>query len=412
MKVLLIGIGMLLSLSLNAQNGVDSLYEAGKVAAKAGNYDTAKEKLEDFLRVRSGDYDATVLLARVYYWQGKPLKALEIVESILNQASNDSETQLFLLDLLLATKQEERLLAYFMTLPSAMQKKPAFQFCRIKAWYQLERHEEALTALQSYLVSFPENQQARQLEQQLIRLLAKQAILLDLDFSSFNVPLDNWYSLAIGYENRLKQGPLQFRLHSAQRFQQTAFQLESDFYPTLNNKTTAYFGLGISNNTLFPGFRLGAELYRSLPSAWEVSAGLRYLSFRNNPLTTYTFSTTKYIGSYYINLRPFIIPFQGSVYLTSSLSARRYFKDVRHYLGLAVAVGNSPDMDFRLNDPNIEALNPDLYLLDAFSLRLDYQKPFGNRFVAKPFLEYRNEEFQAGNYRSRSSLGISLIRNF
>jgi len=205
---------------------------------------------------------------------------------------------------------------------------------------------------------------------------------------------------------------LQLRLHLANRFEQTAAQLEADFYPRLTDKTTAYFGFGLSNNTLFPTFRLGAELYRSFPKAWELSAGFRYLWFKNSPLATYTVAATKYIGRYYLSLRPFVIPFKGSVYLTSSLSARRYFKDARHYLGISTAIGNSPDMDFRLNDPSLEALNPNLYLLDAFSIRFDYQRPFGNRLILKPFVEYRKEEYQPTIYRSRSSFGLSVTRNF
>lgn len=412
MKILLIACIYLFSVDLNAQSSADSLYLAGKKAAQAGEYTLAIMQLEQLLSLRPDDYDAQTYLARVYYWKKDFSKSISLLEPALKRVPSDSETQLLYLEVLLADQKTPVVLNHIATLPSSMQEQAAFKYTKIKALHQSERHKEALEAINSFLVSTPDHLQARQLQQVLARLVARQAILIDLEMSSFNVPLDNWYSLAVGYENRLKQGPLQLRLHFANRFQQTAAQFEADFYPRINEKTTGYFGFGLSNNTLFPGFRLGAEIYRSLPHAWEISAGLRHLSFKNNPLTTYTLAGTKYIGSYYFSLRPFIIPFQGSVYLTSSLSTRRYFKDSRHYVGLSAGIGNSPDMDFRLNDPNLEALNPDLYLLDAFSLRLDYQRPFKNQLILKPFLEYRQEEFQPANYRSRTSFGLSITRNF
>jgi len=403
---------MLLSAVLFAQNHADSLYLTAKNSAYAGNYSIAIQQLEQLLVLRPGDYDGQVLLARTYYWQGELNKSLLLLTPAVRRAPNDVETQLLYLDVLLANKQSEDVLSHLLTRTAAEQEKAGFKFRYIKALYQLKRYEEALDAVNIYLVATPDNLSARELQQQLIRLVANQALLLEMEMSSFDVPLSNWYSLALGYENRLKSGPLQFRLHAVNRFDQSAAQLEVDFYPRINEKTTGYFGIGLSNNTLFPGFRWGAEIYRSLPQAWEISAGIRQLYFKNNPLTTYTVAATKYIGSYYISLRPFIIPYQGSIYLTSSLAARRYFKDARHYIGLSTAVGNSPDMDFRLNDPNSEGLNPNLYLLDALSLRFDYQRPLGNRQIIKPHLEYRREEFRPSNYRSRISLGLSLTRSF
>ncbi len=412
MKLALTLVAVLYSSLLLAQSNADSLYNAAKIAVQEEKYNLAIGQLEEMLQLRPLEYDGRILLARIYYWKLDYSLAITTLSPVVHRAPSDAETQLLYLNLLLATKQLEQLNEHLAGLPIEIQQQGAFEFCRIQALQLAGKNEEALLAINSYLVLYPDNSQARQLQQLLIRLVANQAILVDIEMNHFNVPIDNWYSLAIGYENRLQPGPLQVRLHLANRFQLTAAQLETDFYPRLNDKTTAYIGFGLSNNTLFSAFRLGGEIYRSLPKAWEISVGVRYLSFKNNPLTTYTLAATKYVGNYYFSIRPFIIPFQSSIYLTSSFSSRRYFSDSRHYLGLSAAIGNSPDMDFRLNDPNIENLNPDLYLLDAIAIRLDYQRPINNRLLLKPFLEYRNEEFRPATYRSRTSLGLSLIRNF
>jgi len=196
MKFLLTLIGLLLATTLFGQNVADSLYSSGKKNAQGGEYVLAIEQLEQLLVLRPGDYDGQVLLARVLYWKGDYTKSLKLIEPALVKAPGDAETQLLYLNLLIVTNQMSALLVHLTNLPVPMQEQAAFKFAKIKALYLAEEHEEALDALNIYLVNVPEHLQARQLQQVLVRLVANQAILADIEMSSFDIPLTNWYSLA------------------------------------------------------------------------------------------------------------------------------------------------------------------------------------------------------------------------
>ncbi len=412
MKVLLTVLFAGLVLLSRAQPLPDSLYLAGRDAAQSGKLTTAAGTLEKLLLIRTDEYDGRVLLARVYYWQGKNDSAYQTLMPALERVKTDQEAWLLHFDILLASKNAGKLLKQYDTLDESLKPTSAFRFKRVQALRMLKREDEAYDSLFVLQKEFPAEQQIQKLYGELKAGKLKNSLLLDLEYNIFNVPLSDWKSLAAGYERRTSWGTLQMRLHFANRFDQSASQFETDFYPRINAKTTAYAGFALSNNTLFPGFRAGAEIYRTLPASWELSAGLRYLNFSNNPLTTYTIAATKYLGNYYFSLRPFIIPSGNAVYITSAFAARRYLRGNKHYIGLSAAIGNSPDMDFRLNDPLSEPINAQLYLLDAFALRIDYQRMPGHQLLIRPFVEYRKEEFRPGTYRTRSSFGLSLARNF
>jgi YaiO family outer membrane protein len=402
----------LLVFSVEAQQPIKSNYEKGREAAFSGDYTLAITYLQRALVESPNDYDSQAMLARVYYWKQQPDSALLLVEAILPLAQEDAETQLLYLQLLLAESKAEKMLAHYQQLQPALANKQQFRFQQILALEAIGQEKAALDSLEKLLVNAQGLPQARAKLHQLQRKLVKHKIGAEFDYSTFDVALNDWYGLALTYERKLASGPLQFKIQSARRFAQEAAQLEVDFYPMLGQKTTAYVGFGLSNNTLFPAFRGGAELYHSLQGGWELSGGLRYLNFSNDPITTYTFSATKYLGNYYLHLRPFVIPYRDNIYVTAALQMRRYLSESRHYLGASIALGNSPDMDFRLNGPDAENINPGLYLLQAFSIRLDYQQAIRPLVLIKPFLEFRNEEFRPGDFRSRYSLGLAIYKSF
>lgn len=395
-----------------AQQPVKSNYEKGREAAFLGEYEQAVTFLQQALTETPHDYDSKVMLARVYYWKQQTDSARYYLEAVLPLAAEDAETQLLYLQLLLSVSEAEKLLTHYKQLAPEISRKQAFRYQQILALEAIGKEKAALDSLEKLLVTAQSLPQARAKLHQLQRKLVKHKVGTEIDYSTFDVPLKDWYGLALVYERKLAPGPLQFKLQTASRFAQQAAQLEVDFYPILTPKTTAYIGFGLSNNTLFPAFRGGAELYQSVNRGWEFSGGFRYLNFSNDPITTYTLSATKYLGNYYLHIRPFIIPYRDNVYLTAALQMRRYLSESRHFLGLNFAIGNSPDMDFRLNGPDAENINPGLYLLQAFSLRLDYQQAIRPLLILKPFLEFRNEEFRPGDFRSRYSFGLALHKSF
>ena len=62
-----------------------------------------------------------------------------------------------------------------------------------------------------------------------------------------------------------------------------------DAYPSLSKKTYMYLNVGYSDSYktgtfVFPKYRAGISIYRSLPKSFEAEIGARLLNFYNQPL--------------------------------------------------------------------------------------------------------------------------------
>jgi YaiO family outer membrane protein len=133
--------------------------------------------------------------------------------------------------------------------------------------------------------------------------------------------------------------------------------MELDAYPRINDVLYAYLNLGYSASSIFPDWRSGGELFMNLPSAWEASLGYRQLRYDGHPTTLITGAVGKYVGNYWVSVRPFVRPSSSGTTATTLLQARRYFADGDHFVGARFAVGNAP---------------PDLQPPDAASLAREH----------------------------------------
>jgi YaiO family outer membrane protein len=100
-------------------------------------------------------------------------------------------------------------------------------------------------------------------------------------------------------------------------------------YPRFRAGTYAYVGVGVATQAdLYPTYRIGFDLYQSLPWAFEVSAGYRRLEF-SNPTDIVVGSISKYLGNWMLTARVYHVPAPGGTDSTS------YFGSVRRYFGEA-----------------------------------------------------------------------------
>ena len=118
------------------------------------------------------------------------------------------------------------------------------------------------------------------------------------------------------------------RASHARRFGLTDQLLELEAYPRFRAGTYAYLGFGAATQSaLYPDWRLGAELYQSLPWAFELSAGYRRLQF-DAPVDIAVASLTKYVASWMLTSRVYYVPDAAGGSSTSTFtSLRRYYGD-------------------------------------------------------------------------------------
>jgi YaiO family outer membrane protein len=189
-------------------------------------------------------------------------------------------------------------------------------------------------------------------------------------FTSFYDPqFQNSLSGIMNYE----KGSIHLRANYAYRFEENALQLESDWYPKLNEKSYLYVNYGYSGTALFPTHRGGLEYFTNLPKAWEASVGGRFLSFADNNVPIYTASVGYYYGNYYSSFRGFFVPKkQGNPGISTSFRTRKYLKTAFQYLDLELGAGY--DTDFQQQFLNGElATQTQLYIQQQF-LSLGYNK--------------------------------------
>ena len=167
---------------------------------------------------------------------------------------------------------------------------------------------------------------------------------------------------------------------------------------------------GFSNTDLFPSFRLGGELYKSLPNAFEASLGFRSLKY-TEITTIYTGSVGWYTGNSYWSFRTYITPSDAGSSKSGRLNYRKYRSDAENYYSISVGIGFSPEIDpFPLTD-NEEAI----FDLKSQKIGLGYYFTSSNKRNAwgTTFsLSHEEKSFSRGDYYLIYSLGISYRVKF
>lgn len=152
------------------------------------------------------------------------------------------------------------------------------------------------------------------------------------------------------YTNKRKI-PYSVRVNVAGRFKTTGMQIETDAYPVINKKMYAYLNAGAADDILFPRYRTGMSLFRSLPAAFEIEGGFRFLYF-TSPLWLYTASVGKYHKKYWFNLSTFLAKQNGLPIKSHAFKTRYYFND-KSYMMLTLGTGISPDDRRNNNQLNV-----------------------------------------------------------
>ena len=166
------------------------------------------------------------------------------------------------------------------------------------------------------------------------------------EYDFFFEQLSDWHNLTA--EAKFQKEGFTFlpRITLGQRFDQSSFLLESDFYKSFENKDYVMAGFGLSPGSIFVKNQLTAEYYNPFEK-WEHSIGLRWMNFDNTgSLGILTGSISRYYGSFLTSIRGnFAYGFKEDKFNNYSviLTHRYYFSD-SGYIGLLGAYGYDPNL--------------------------------------------------------------------
>lgn len=392
--------------TLNAQTTeltVDEQFSQARDAAfNDGGYEKARTIAYAALQ-RSPDYHGIrIFIASLYGWEGNYDSARNELEAVLNRDPDNRAALVALINIESRSGDLDRALS---VTDRGLEKYPQdeeFLLQRASVLYSFEEFAKSEQIYKSILRFHPSSRGARDGLQSARLKQMKHTVSLSYRHDRFNQIFEPWDFYELQLSRQTPFGSAIGRLQYANRFSQNGVQFNLDTYPSITSGFYAYLSGGYSNSSIFPRFRFGFSLYKSLPFALEIEGGFRYLSFTTSETYIYTASLTKYRGSYMFTGRSYFVPSSLGNSLSGSMMIRRYLGSARSYIGVSGGYGTaSNDIQFA----------QEVNTLNSWSLSVDAQYPLSNRFLVTGTAGIDSEEFQSFS-RERISIKAGVSYRF
>jgi len=405
---ILTGLMLLVHGSLLAQQdlselSVDELFEKARMAAFEQDDYAEARKIAYMALERAPNYHGIrIFVARLYNWEGNYDKARKELHYVLGKDAQNREALLTLADTENWSGNPKQALKWINIGVKHYSDDPEFMFKKASVEFSMGAYEQSEKTYKLILQQFPDNRKARNGLESVKLETMKYSATLSYRYDHFREIFDPWQFLELGLTRETPIGSVTGRIQYAERFSEDGVQFNIDAYPSFTEGFYAYVSGGYSDASVFPQYRFGISLYKSLPAAFEIEAGMRYLDFETSKTDIYTFSLTKYLGNYYINLRNYFIPSNTGDSNSLNFIFRRYFSDANTYFSLNGGFGSS-SVEVRFAE--------DIAQLDSWSVSMDGQYALSDRFYIGGNAGYDSSDFP--NFtRKRFSFKTSVTYRF
>ena len=146
----------------------------------------------------------------------------------------------------------------------------------------------------------------------------------------------------------------------------------------------------------------------------EMSAGVRYIDFRESTANMITGSVGLYSGNYYFSARPYLTPRSDApMGYAGSILARKYGKTGDNYLGLTLSLGVSPESQQLFAGETL--LSESLLYVESQQILMEYQfmgKSVANLYKANLGLTRQEFLTQPGTYFLAMTVGFRYNTRF
>lgn len=399
---LLVGQMAALAQSQTDELSVDELYEQARNAAfDEGDYDQARTYAYEALDRSPNYHGIRIFVARMYSWEGKYDKARKELRYVLEENSDNRRAFLALIDV---EKWSDNFPVALQTVNEALDYHPEDEeilFQKAAVLYSMEEYSQSEEVYKDILARNPNKKARDGLESVKLKQM-KYSASISYRYDYFTDIFDPWKFGEFALSRQTPIGSVIGRVQYARRFGSDGAQFNIDAYPSIANGLYAYVSGGYSESSIYPRYRFGLSLYKSLPASFELAAGIRYLDFITSQTDIYTASLTKYKGSYLFTLRSYYVPSPGGNSKSLNLVMRRYFGSATAYVSITGGYGSAPT-EIRFSQ--------DIQTLDSWSVGIDGQYPLSQRIFVGGNAGYDSSEFQ--NYtRKRFSFKGSVSYRF
>jgi YaiO family outer membrane protein len=354
-----------------AMRAADVLPEA-RALATSGHRPEALRLLETRLGAEPDDGDARVLYALILSWEGRYDEARDQFQIVLSRHPDYTDAQQGLINVELWSGHPDRAEQIAAEGLTRKRRNTALMFAQARALRAQNRDREALAVLRTLLAIDPLDRQALAAERSIRESLDQWSVGWSHSTDWFKGGIGTWNESRMSLKRATPLGSVTASFTRASRYDLHSNLSELTFYPHIRRGTYGYLGFGYSYDaTLFPTYRLGAEIFQSLPHGFEGSAG--YRRFGSSSVTNmYTGSLGKYLGNWLFTGRFYLTPDELGATHSVSFSARRYLNDRGDYIGFHGGTGPS---DF---DPRSRR---DLETLHGSSGYIEFRKTLRGRWI-------------------------------
>lgn len=383
---MLIGSTVVLGQNKMDELTVEELYEKARTAAFSdGDYDKAREYAYEALNRSSTYHGIRIFVARLYGWEGNYDKAREELHQVLEQDQENRRAYLVITDIEKWSKNFDKALQLVNRAINYHPEDEELLLKKASLLYSMEEYEMSEKIYKKILEQSSGNKKARDGLKSVQLKQMKYSATLSYRYDHFRDIFDPWKFTEFGLSRQTPYGSLIGRVQYAQRFGSSGTQFNLDAYPSISNGLYAYVSGGYSEGSIYPRYRFGLSLYKSLPGSFELEAGIRYLDFVASQTDIYTASLTKYLGSYLFTLRTYFVPGPQGNSKSFSGVARRYFGDANTYLSITGGFGSA--------NTQIE-FSQDIQTRDSWSIGVDGQYPLSDKFFIGGNAGYDSSQYQ------------------
>lgn len=393
----------------NEETGLDSdeLFAlARKEAFDKNSYPQAVQLAKQALDKSPDYHEIRIFLGRLYTWSDKPDSARAAFETVLAKEPHNEEALNAAFDLEYWGKNYRRALEISDFGLRSYPESESFAVKKAKALNSLKNPDEAVKTAKNFIINNPNSYELAALAESIRIENLKNRISAGYNLFYFDKRFDqpwNYANISYGFETK-KIGSYTLSLNYANRFSSNGAELEMDTYPNIIDGLYAYIGAAASTSSIFPKYRIGFSLYKSLPFSMEAEGGLRHLQF-SSATNVFVAGLGKYIGNYFIGLRSFLTPSEDALSKSFNFSFRYMLSDDRNdFVNLTVGTGISPD------DRARQIL---IYRsLKSVKVMGDYSRHISKTMLLSISGGWVNEEYASETFGNQFSAGLGLQKRF
>lgn len=376
MSIGLFVLGAVLGLQAPVRAQAGDVRAQARSAAIAGRRDEAATLLESHLSETPRDVDARLLLGVVYSWDGKYDEARRELRQVLDQSPTYNDARVALANVAWWTAQYDELRELAATGRSQRPYDVEWPMQEARALDGLGRHRDAREVVLSVLARQPGHVQARALRTRLDSELRPWSLTVGYTGDRFSDDRNPWAEYSVGLNRQTPVGSVIGRVSRAERFGLSDAIYEVEVYPTFRPGTYGFAAFGMAkDDTLYPNYRMAADVYQSLGRGYEASVGIRRLGF-SSATDIYVGTLTKYVGNWMLTGKAFAVPDREGPEDSISYHGvvRRYVRgDGQSFVGVGYSRGFSRE---EIGD------RAELLQLDADTFRANTELLLGRYIVA------------------------------